>query len=208
MANCPASCQDIVLIGNPPDQCILSVRRKTLSRVGFYPCNVTLPDPITPENIAPLIEDGTIVFSSKLGNIQWADPTTEDQIIDECSTAQQVITSRELTAEDRIAISYTSGSPATTNDYYDYDFWQDKQENQLLMNYMLVFCDGDVVVPKTSTGEALGATMLVYISYQKPATQGGQWTEFKRISIRFQGDPLAFFTAKPAFNLTEAGITL
>lgn len=208
MPNCPSNCQNLVLIGNPPDQCIQDFRNKTLSRIGFYPCPITLPDPITNNGIKALFDDGTIVVSSPLGNINWADPTTEEIPIDECSPARTIITGRELTAEDRIAITHLSGSPATVDDELDYDFWDDKVQNQALMNTMLFFCDGDVVIPKDRNGNPLRATMLVYISYQKPQTQGGQWTEFKRIIIRFNNDPLAFYTAKPAFNYIDAGITL
>lgn len=206
--NCPANCQNIVLVGNPPDQCTLLLRNKTLSRVAFYPCSLSLPDPITGVAMKALFDNGDIVASSQLGNINWQDPTTEDIVVNECSPARQIITGRELQAEDRVAIKYLSGSPATADDEYDYDFWQDKMVNQSLMNYMLIFCDGDVVIPKDANGNPLTATMLVYISYQKPGTQGGDWIEFKRISIRFKNDPLAFYTAKPAFNYIDAGIVL
>jgi hypothetical protein len=206
--NCPANCQSIVLTGNPKDKCELSTRQKTLDRVAFFPCSMSLPDPWSDAAIKQLFDDQTIVASSKLGNINWQDPTTEDVVVSECMPAITIITGRELQAEDRVAISFASGSPAVPDDYRDYDFWQDKMEKQNLMNYMLIFCDGDVVIPKDANGNPLTATMLAYISYQKPQTQGGQWIEYKRISIKFQNDPLAFYTAKPQFNLKDANIIL
>lgn len=208
MPFCPASCSDIALLANPQSTCESQQRYRILSRVAFYPCSVTLPDPMTDMAIKALFDDGTIVATSALANVTFADPTSEDVAIDDCSPAMSVITGRELTAEDRYAVSNTSGSPATTDEYFDYDVLDDKVINQHAMNYMLIFCDGDVVVPLDRAGNPLTATMQVFISYQKPSTQGGRWIEYKKITIRFQNDPLALYTAKPAFNYIDAGITL
>ena len=208
MANCPASCGVVTLVANPSGTCSTELRYQTLSRVGFYPCSETLPDPLTESAIQQLVIDDVIVFSSVLANVVLADPTTEDIVVDDCTPARTIITGRQLTAEDRVAISYASGSPATTTDYADYTFWDDKIVKQQLMNTFLVMCNGDVILPYDRNGRPLRATMLVYISYQKPSTQGGQAVEFKKITINFNGDPVAFFTAVPAFNLNTWNITL
>lgn len=208
MGFCPSTCNDITLLGNPTEGCTTSIRQKTLSRIKFYPCTTTLPDPIEDAAIKALWDDGTIVASSALGNIVWDDPITEDINIDECSPPRTIIVGRVLNAEDRIAVSATEGSPGTVDAYHDYDFWDDKVVNQLTMNYGLIFCDGDVIIPRDRAGVPLTATMSVHISYQKPQTAGGAWIEYKKITIRFNGDPLAFFTAKPAYNYIDAGITL
>lgn len=206
--SCPGACGDVTLLRNPLTNCVTDIRQKTLSRIAFYDCNTTLPDPITGASIKTLFDNGTIVASMPLGNIQWGEPTTEDLAVDDCSPARQFITGREMTFEDRVALSNTTGSPAVTDSYFDYDFWQDKMDKQFVVRYMLIYCDGDVVIPRDKNGNPLGATMLVYINFQKAQTQGGASTEFKRGSVRFAGDPLALYTAKPAFNYIEAGITL
>lgn len=204
---CPSNCTPDVLIGNPQGICSQDVRQRILSRIAFFPCNTTLPDPITGPGMKALFDSGEIVASSKLANIVLADPQTEDVVIDECSVARKFITSRLITAEDRISVSLTSGSPATTNKFRDYDFWQDKLDHQLLMYTMLIYCDGDVIIPATRDGVYISASLTAYLNYQKPSTQGGQWIEFKHLEFNYPGDPLALFL-KPAFNYITAGITL
>lgn len=206
MGLCPASCSDITLIGNPTTNCVPSLRKKTISRLLFWPCSVDLPTPIT-GNIKPLFDDGTIVYSSSLANIVVNDPNFDDVVYDECSPVDKVPSTREITFEDRFAISKTSGSPATTNTYFDYDFWQDKLSNRFSLRFGIVYCDGDVEIPKDDNGNSLTATITVFRSWQKPQTQGGQWIEFKKASIVFQGDPFSL-SSKPAFNLSDEGIVL
>ncbi len=209
MPFCPASCNDLALLGNPQSTCESQQRYRILSRVAFYPCSTTLPDPMTDMAIKALFDDGTIVATSALANVVFSDPTSEDVPIDDCSPALNVITGRELVAEDRYAVNKTlPTSPATIDKYYDYDVLDDKIINQHAMNYMLIFCDGDVIVPTDRAGNPLTATMQVFISYQKPSQQGGRWIEYKKITIKFQNDPIALYTAKPAFNYITAGITL
>lgn len=205
--SCPASCTSITLLANPTTNCTDNLRRKTVSRLFFYPCSTTLPNPITNSNIAPLFASGVIVSSNKLGNIVWGDPGTEDLMIDECSPSRKVITTRSLTCEDRIAVSVNSGSPSTTNPYFDYDWWADKQDQQLVMNAMIAYCDGDVVIPLDAVGNPLSFTMLAFLSWQKPQQQGGAWVEFKKLEFNFMGDPMSLKN-KPAFNWITAGIVL
>lgn len=207
MANCPSNCEDLTLVGNPPGECVVTYRSRILSRIGYYPCYTDLPVE-DEEAMQQLFADGTIVVSSEIVNPAWGEPTFVEIPIRACAPPLRVIESRELTFEDRIAVSQTTGSPAVTDAYHDYAFYQDKVENQALMNTMLIFCDGDVIVPENQAGVPLGATMTAFITYQPPTTAGGQFIEFKSVSIMFQGDPLAFYTARPAFNLVDYGITL
>lgn len=205
MANCPANCQT-TLLQYPPSACFDDLRFKTLERMGFYLCTTTLPDPITPETIEPLIEAGDIVFTKTWGNIVWDAPITEDIPFGDCYPARQKIMGRVLNADDKIAISNTSGSPAITDNYFDYDWIQDKIDKQALLNPMFVYCDGDVVIPRERNGVPVKMTILSYIDWIKSGTQGGSSTEFKRWSIRFSNDPFAFYTAKPEFNLNDLSI--
>lgn len=207
MATCPSSCGDIDLIGNPQTDCEVSLRQTTPSRFAFFGCTTTLPDPITDVAIKALFDDGTIVASSELANVEFADPTTEDITISDCKPPLRQIVSREVTFEDRTAISRTAGSPATTDPFFDYDFWQDKLDNQGKLNYMVIYCNGDVKIARDKDGNLLSATMQGWLNYQRPGTAGNKSTEFKRLSILFDGDPLAMYN-KPEFNYIEAGITL
>ena len=205
---CPASCNSITLLSNPAVGCVTSRREKTLSRIAFFPCSTTLPDPLAGA-IAALFASDTIVASMPLGNIVVNDPNISEVMQDECTPMARKIDTREITFEDRYAVAkQLPTSPATTNEYWDYSFWQNKNDIQTSLAYMLIYCDGDVIIPKTASGQYMTATILVYLSWQKPSTQGGSWVEFKKGSIIFQGDPFAMSGATPAFNLIDEGIVL
>lgn len=201
---CPSACGDINLISNP-DSCITDVRQKTLSRVAFFPCNVTLPT-VIPGNIAPLFDDGTIVVSSELGNFTVNDPATEDIAVSSCRPAKRVIQTREIVFQDRIALSFTGGSPAVINQYWDYNFWKDKLQYEFNLYSMWIYCDGDVVIPVDLKGNPLAFSLLGFINWQQPSNVGGSWVEFKQFSMIYQGDP--FYFEQPAFNLIEEGINI
>lgn len=205
---CPASCNSITLLGNPAAGCQTSRREKTLSRIAFFPCSTVLPDPIT-GSIAALFADDTIVASMPLGNIVVNDPNISEIMQDECTPMARKIDTREITFEDRYAVAKDlPTSPVTSNEYWDYAFWQNKNDVQTSLAYMLIYCDGDVIIPKNAAGQYMTATILVFLSWQKPSTQGGSWVEFKKGSIIFQGDPFAMSGATPAFNLNDEGIVL
>lgn len=206
MGVCPSICGTIDLIGNPQSGCETSIRRKTISRFAFFSCTTDLPEPITNNNIKPLFDDGSIVASSPLANITLSDPQYEDVVVDDCTTPQRVIVSREITFQDRYSVVDNSGSPTTYDNYHDYDFWADKLQHQQKLNYMVIYCDGDVKVARDEDGNLLTASITAYLN-QDGGTNGGKKVEFKQVSINFNGDPLAL-TNKPEFNLELAGIEL
>lgn len=209
MGLCPASCNDNTLIANPTTSCVPSVRRRTFSRFIFFNCGMTLPDPM-PGSIKPLFDDGSIVSSSTLTFPNGLpDPTFEDIQYDECSTPVPEATGRLVDFEDNIAISYTSGSPATTNAYYNYIFWADKMRNRYNMSYGMVYCNGDVYIPKDADFVPYTATLNAFISYRKPGQAGGQWFEFIKGTLNFANDPFALIdNPVPDFNLNTEGIVL
>lgn len=206
---CPASCNDTTLIGLPTAACVPSLRRRTFSRFIFFNCGTTLPDPM-PGSIKPLFDDGSIVSSSSLVFPNGLpDPSFEDVVYDECSAPVPEATGRLIDFEDRIAISNTSGSPATTNAYYNYVFWKDKYDNRFNLSYGIVYCNGDVYIPKDSDGNPYQASLNAFISYQKPGTNGGGWIEFIKGTLNFPNDPFAITNNPvPDFNLTTEGIVL
>lgn len=207
MGLCPSQCGDITLIGNPQSNCDTSLRQTTPSRFVFFACNSSVPDTINTSNVAALFTSGTFVASSPLANLTWNDPEYEEVAVDDCSVPYRYVTRRGATFEDRVAVSEDADSPAIENSYFDYDFWQDKQENQAKLYYGILYCNGDLKLAKDSAGNYLTASMTVFINYQRPGTQGGVFTEFKRGEILFNGDPLAL-TNKPVANIVEAGVEL
>lgn len=205
VGNCPASCGTITILANPSSSCQDNIRRKTVSRFIFYPCSIQLPSPITNASMLALFTAGQLVFTSALGNIVPADPATEDIMVDECSTARKVITTRTITFEDRVAINNTTYSPSVQAPYFDYNFWQDKNNQQLQLNVMIAYCDGDVIIPQDGNGNPLKMSMLVFLSFQKPQNVGGAWVEFKKGEMTFRGDPFDMSTP-PSWNYLTAGI--
>lgn len=200
MALCPIECAED-LIANPDGDCVLAIRKKTISRLSFFVCSTDLPDPMDDAAILALYNDGSIVLSSELANITLDDPTYEDVIVSACRVAQRVVVSRQMTFEDRVAITFSS--PA--NAYHDYAFWNDKLTNQTKLNYIVHYCDGDSVIARGDTGTLLTASITAFLNWQKPATQGAGDIEFKSITVNFNGDPLALSNV-PEFNLYTAGI--
>lgn len=203
MGLCATNCGIIELIDNPL-QCIAQPRLKKPSRLGFYACNTSLPDPLNDAAIEALIASGEIVYSSALGNFVPQAPTTQDIAVDDCTPARRIIASREIQFQDRIGIDISNSSPLVESKYHDYDFWNDKQVKQLQLNYLIEYCDGDNVIPLDQNGNPLSASLFIFLDYERSSTQGGASTEFKSGSIIFNGDPLALYN-KPAFNRAADG---
>lgn len=207
MANCPSACGDITLIGNPTADCTTAQRYENPDRLFFFGCDVELPDPITNIGMKALYDSGLIVASSPLANITFGEPSIEEIQVSDCAPNLKIISGRQLTAEDRIKIALTDGSPATTAGYRDYAFWQDKMDQQTRLRVMLGYCSGDVKIARDQDGNYLTVSVLAYLNYQRPNTSGGRFVEFKNITIDFNGDPLALFNV-PEWNWITAGITL
>lgn len=206
MGYCPSNCSDITLVRNPQENCEVTTRRDTPSRLIFFECNTTLPDPITNENIKPLFDSGAIVASMELAQVTFGDPTYEEIIVSDCRPPERYVATRSMTFQDLNAVTYGVSSPSEDDPYFDYDFWDDKQRNQRRLNYGVAYCSGDVRLARAADGSLLTASITAILNYQRP-TAGGASTEFKQVEIVFQGDPLAL-TNKPEFNLIEAGIIL
>lgn len=205
MANCPSACGDINLIGNPSTDCTTAQRYTSPDRLFFFGCDVDLPDPITNAGMKTLYDSGLIVASSSLANIAFGQPTTEEVVISDCNPPLKIITGRQLTAEDRIKVAITDGSPAISAGYRDYQFWQDKMDQQIKLRVMIGFCNGDVKICRDQDGNYLTVSVLVYLDHQRPSQSGGKFVEFKNITIDFNGDPLALYNV-PEWNWITAGI--
>lgn len=207
MQNCAAACGDITLIGNPKSDCKTSLRYSNIDRLVFKGCDVSLPDPETNIGLKTLYDNGLIVFSSPLANVTLGDPTTEDIIHSDCGVPQQIITSRQITAEDRIKIEDTTFSPAIQGSYRDYPFWQDKMNQQINLNLGIARCNGDITWARDEDGNFLRISVLVFLNFQRPGSNTGKFVEFKNIQITANGDFLGLHNV-PTMNWIEAGITL
>lgn len=202
---CPANCEEDELVGNPPEPCELIVRKNSVARFGFKLCNVSVPLDIDPAAFLALYEDGSIVFSSEIANFAPGDPNYQETIVSDCKPAYRSVNSRELVFEDRVKVVLTSGSPAITNLFRDYDFWNDKQEKTFQLDVMAVYCNGDVVAAQDSAGNWLSVNVTAYLNWERASSQGAPAVEFKRISLNFNGDPFALYN-KPFINVNDAGI--
>lgn len=207
MQNCSTACGAVDLVGNPTADCVTAQRYTNPDRLFFFGCDVDLPDPVTNIGMKALADSGLIVFSSSLANIAFGQPTTEEVVVSDCNPPLKIITGRQLTAEDRIKISVTDGSPALTANYHDYAFWQDKMDQQFKLRVGIAFCNGDCKIAKDESGNYLTVSVLVYLDHQRPSASGGKFVEFKNITIDFNGDPLALYNV-PEFNWINAGIVL
>lgn len=206
MANCPSTCGEIEIIGNPTSNCQTTQRRIIPARFLFYPCSIDLPDPIE-GNIKPLFDDGTIAWTSVLRNFTFNDPTTQDLIVDDCTPPLTIISGREVTVEDTAAITYGVSSPLVENPFWDYFFWNGIINQQLQLRVMIAYCDGDVRIAKDADGNPLIVTIYGFVNYEAPAVSGGKRLEFKRLVFKFNGDPINFSVTR-AFNLVDEGIEL
>lgn len=201
MAVCPNNCVDFDLVQILSASCTPKQRNNLVKRLMFYKCNITIPNPTTCNNLAPLVAAGDVIFTNMLRNGEFGEPTTEDRAISDCLPTQQVITGRAFTAQDTIAVDVdTDGEDAP---YFDWEFWKTIKNNSLSLNVGFVMCDGTLIIPREPGSNAgLSATMLVYLNYEK--TTSGQIVtgiEFKQINIAFRGDPLDF--TAPDINLND-----
>jgi hypothetical protein len=215
MAFCPADCADITVIPNNPGGCDLNVRKRSIDRIGFFPCSVDLPSPFTCAGLQGLVDANTLTFSSPLANIEVQDPTFEELQISDCRPADRIAVSRIINFQDRIAIdipAVTGEDPVPANPFFDYDFWKDKKTKRTLMRYLFVFCDGSVVVPRDESGKPLSASLDVFLSYERQGNGSNSYIlEIKKGQLQFKGDPLDF--TKPEltadneiFYLSDCGI--
>lgn len=207
MGACPNSCGDIEIISNPVADCVTALRYTNPSRFVFKPCDVKLPVPISNIGMKILHDQGLIMFTSPLANITLGDPSIEEIPVSDCDPTLKEIVGRQITAEDRIMVQVNEGSPAFLAKYFDYQVYDRIQQVQAKLHFGLEYCNGDVRWARKRDGEFLTMSILIFVNYQRPTTQGGRFVEFKNIQIDFNGDPLALWNV-PEWNRIDAGIEL
>lgn len=195
MSLCPTNCADFEMVEIKAEACTLEERKNNIRAIGFYKCDLMLPDPLLETSLEELmVTNKDLVFSNELVNVQIGEPVFEERKISDCRPAQEFLVEREITFEDRIMVQ------TSENKFLDYDFWQDKVEHSMQLNYVFVMCNGDLIVPRDENGHGLKATFRMHISHE--TLQRGGAVELKVGRLVFQGDPLSF-AYKPELNLND-----
>lgn len=193
MAFCPQDCVDDTLVPLPSDVCDPKVRKRGIDRIGFFPCTLTLPEPMTCDGLTPLVVANSIVFSSRLALITVNDPEQEELEIADCIAPLQTTVRRTIDFQDRIAVENVVASPGVNNLFADYDFWKDKKTKSATMRYFFVMCDGSVQIAKDDAGNYMEATLNVFLSFERQSSGGNAYTlEIKKGQLIFKGDPMDF----------------
>lgn len=199
---CFTNCTPDQLIGLPTANCATDIRRTTPSRLFFYNCDIELPTGAgIGAAMAALFASGDIVSSMPLANVVFEDPTYEEILLNDCQPPLQLLQTRAMTFEDRYAIDVSAISPFVTNLFFDYEFWQNKLNNQSNIRFMLAYCNGDV-----REIDFVGS-LRGFVNYIKPTQAGAPSTETKQFRLLFNGDPLSM-NNPPVFNYIDAGIIL
>lgn len=199
---CFTSCTPSALVGLPDPNCTQTFRQTTPSRLAFYNCDIELPSGSIEANNAAMLalaESGDVVFSNPLFNVAFEDPNYEEIGIDDCRPALQVLQTRVMTFEDRYKMDISAISPYVANEFFDYDYWLDKLNNQANIRFLIGYCNGDFR-KIDFVGSIRG-----FVNYINPATIGAVKTETKQFRVIFNGDPLDM-NNKPFFNAIDAGI--
>lgn len=197
---CPTNCTDFDNTPILSAQCLKELREWNVKAIGFYKCDVVLPSELTCANLEPLMtgNNPSLVFSGALANVTLSEPTTASRKLDDCTPDIEVIESREITFQDRIKVDINQAGDASP--FYDYQFWKNKKEHQARLNYVIVMCDGSLIVPRNKNSlHGMSATFSMFINFEDK-TEGGK-IEFKQGKIKFLGDPFDFVV--PNLNLSD-----
>lgn len=192
---CNDACADFTLTTILSAACKIDERRRALKRIGFYKCNITIPD--TPDCaalaalMAPTGVGATpgLVFSNELQDVAFADPTTVSREISDTRPEFIKKVSRQLTAKERIGLDIdAAGAPAK---FYDWSWWKNIDNVATQLNFLLLYDDGTLEIPRAE-GSLVGmpATLQVWRGQEK--VQAGYIVDLKSLSINFLGDPLSF----------------
>lgn len=191
---CPADCADISILPNS-EQCDLQPRLRSIERFGIFPCDTALPDPLTCVGLQALVTDGKLVFTNPLAQIDVQDPNYAEVVLSDCLPAVELITNQIIAFRDTIKVDIpadTTTSPATdANPNYNWKFWADKLNAQLSMRYLVIYCNGDVLIPRDSDGNYLSASLRANVKYENVGTaQSPMFMEYIQGQLNFRGNPL------------------
>lgn len=203
MSICNSNCTNFDLTPILSATCDVKERRKGLKRLGFYKCDITIPDNIDCASLAALMAPAApgspgLIFSNELQDVSFAEPTLVTRELSDSRPEYEFIASRELTFKDRIAVDFDAAGNASP--YADYTWWKDINNLRNKLNVLLLWSDNTITIPRVEGSlEGLPAVFNVYLMHEK--VQNGFVVEFKQGKVKFLGDPLNFNA--PAFDLTS-----
>jgi hypothetical protein len=181
--------------------CDVKERKRALKRLGFYKCDITIPDPYDCAALEALMKPASpgtpsLVFSNELQDVQFADPTKVTREISDVRPEYEITASRDITFKDRIAVDLDAQGAASP--FYDYTWWKNIKNLSTRLNILLLWDDNTITVPrKEGSLEGLPNVFDIYLNQEK--VQNGFIVEFKQGLARFLGDPLDF--NKPGIKL-------
>lgn len=206
--SCITNCLDEAILGIPDNTVCddYPVRNGAIATVGLLKCDTPLPNPLTCTALADLIDDGLVVFSPSLANVAFAEPQFDEVLISDCSPRMRRIVQRTMTFDDKHAIKIpeiTGETPVPARNFFDREFWGNKRKMSMSLRYLLVYCDGNVEVPRDDNGTPMTATLTVYRDFDRNTVGDSEnIIEVKRVQIDFKGDPLEL--REPELNINEA----
>ena len=213
MGYCPADCADNEVILNQSGDCEPKIRTRSIAKIGFFPCDVDLPEPFTCAALEALKDANRLAFSSELANIELQDPVYEEIKIADCKPPMRIAISRTIVFQDRVGITGSTGSPAIPVQFFENEFWVDKRKKQARLRYMIVYCDGSVQVAKDENGNLLEASLNVFRKNENIGTgQTAQSIEYIQGELVFKGDPIDIANkpeidgSNEIFNINECSL--
>lgn len=202
MSLCPSDCTDFTLTTITQGDCKKQERKKALKRLGFYKCDVTIPDNYTCANLLALMKPTSpatpaLVFSNLLQDVQFAEPTMVTREVADSLPEYEIVASRDLTFKDRIAVDIDAAGAASP--YADYSWWKNITDYAGSLNVLFLWDDNTITVPRSNDGlTGLPSTINSFLNFEK--VQNGFIVEFKQGKVKFLGDPLQF--TKPGVSLS------
>lgn len=197
MGYCPADC-----VGDPltdmPQDCNVQPRKRNVDKIGFFQCTTDIPSPLSCEAYQALIAGGDLVFSNSIASAEFGDPQFTAVQMSECLPAQQLTTGRQLTVDDKIAVTIPAEGETPAIPYFDYAWWKNKKQASATLRMGILYCDGTFEVMKDENGNPMPFTFTLYrVNNRDNAgsdTQAPLIIEIKRGIFNFAGDPLQFDT--------------
>lgn len=199
---CASDCTDFALTTITNAACKTKERRRNLKRIGFYKCDVTIPDNYTCANLLALMKPTSpatpaLVFTNELQDVQFAEPTMVTRELSDSRPEYEMVVSRDVDFKDRIAVDLDALGAAAP--YTDFSWWKNIQDNSTTLNVCFLFDDDTLEIPRAADGlTGLPNTFRIYRNFEK--VQNGFIVELKQGKIKFLGDPLQF--NKPGISLS------
>lgn len=206
MSICNSNCTNFDLTPILSSVCDIKERKRSLKRLGFYKCDITIPSNYDCAALAALMapaSPGTpgLVFSNELQDAAFAEPTKVTRELTDSRPEFEITASRDLTFKDRIAVDLDAAGNASP--YTDYTWWKNIKNLSSRLNLLFLWSDNTITVPRIAGSlEGMPNVFDIYLNYEK--VQNGFIVEFKQGKAKFLGDPLDFNAPGSDLSTCEA----